>query len=96
MTSNKTEAIEPLKPEDITLDGEKGIIWRLCLRNGWKLMPDMTGGEPFVAVECVAYMLGVSKKTLQNDYLNGVPRYYGGLVRMSEVKQRRGKSEEIE
>lgn len=48
--NQKNETIDPLKPEDITLDGENGIIWRLCLRNGWAFVPDFSGGEPFVCL----------------------------------------------
>ena len=64
-------------------------IWRLCATNGWAFVPDFCGGEPFVDLKCAAYLLGVVEKTLQNHYMDGVPEYANGLVRMSELMRRK-------
>jgi hypothetical protein len=64
-------------------------LWRLCATNGWAFVPDFTGGEPFVDLKCAAYLLGVVEKTLQNHYMDGVPEYANGLVRMSELMRRK-------
>ena len=84
-----TEKHEPLRPDDVIPGDPSTTLWRFCLRNGWRFIPDITGGEPFIDVECIASVLGIAKKTLQTDYMTGVPKYGNGLVKLSEVMQRR-------
>ena len=80
---------QPLECKDVIPGDPITTLWHLCLRNKWAFVPDMKGGEPFVDLKCAAYLLGIVEKTLQNDYMNGVPKYANGLVRMSELMRTR-------
>jgi hypothetical protein len=84
-----TEKHEPLRPDDVIPGDPATTLWRLCATNGWAFVPDFAGGEPFVDTQCAAYLLSIKEKTLQNHYLDGVPKYGNGLVKLSEVMQRR-------
>lgn len=86
---NANDKPEPLRPDDVIPGDPSTTLWRFCLRNGWKFVPDINGGESLIDVDCVASLLGISKKTLQTDYLTGVPRYGNGLVKLSEVMKQR-------
>jgi len=83
----KAKWFEPLRIEDIIPGDREATTQRWCLRNKWVFVPDFTGGEPFVDPRCAAAYCSPnsSYKSAQNSLLNGVPRYPGGLVRMSEV-----------
>jgi len=87
--TNTTKIHELMRPEDIVPGDPTTTLWRLCIANKWAFVPDCSGGEPFINVECAAYLLGVAKKTLQTDYMDGVPKYGNGLVRLSEVMRER-------
>ncbi len=81
-----------LDQKDIVPGDAVTTIWRLSVANQWAFVPDFSGGEPFVDIECAAYLLGIAKKTLQSDYMDGVPQYGNGLVKMSDVMRRKEKS----
>lgn len=95
MSNPKDEKVQLLEPGDIIPGDLNATLWRMCARNNWAFMPDMTGGEPFVDPRCAAACCnpGSAYKSSQNTLLNGVPRYYGGLVRLSEVKKLQGVAE---
>lgn len=89
-----TRKIFALEAKDILPSDPVTTLWRLCAANGWSFVPDFFGGEPFVDIECAAHLLGITKKTLQNDYLDGVPKYGNGVVKLSELMRLRRDSEE--
>jgi|694.fasta_scaffold01648_25 hypothetical protein len=93
MSTSQAKKTTVLDQKDVIPGDATTTIWRLCIANRWSFVPDLSGGEPFVDLECVAYLLGVAKKTLQTDYMDGVPKYGNGLVRVSEVMKRKEPSD---
>jgi hypothetical protein len=89
MSTAQAKKTTVLDEKNIIAGDPATTLWRLCVANKWAFIPDFTGGEPFVDLECVAYLLGVTKKTLQTDYMENVPKYGNGLVRISEVMRRK-------
>jgi hypothetical protein len=89
MSTGITKKTTVLDEKNIVAGDPATTLWRLCATNGWAFVPDFTGGEPFVDLKCAAYLLGVVEKTLQNHYMDGVPEYANGLVRMSELMRRK-------
>lgn len=89
MSSAIAKKTTVLSEKDVVAGDPSTTLWKLCIANGWAFVPDFAGGEPYVDLECVAHLLHVSKKTLQNHYMSGVPEYANGLVRMSEIMRRK-------
>lgn len=89
MSTVQAKKTTVLDQKDIVPGDAITTLWRLCVSNGWAFVPDFSGGEPFIDLKCAAYLLGVVEKTLQNHYMDGVPEYANGLVRMSELMRRK-------
>lgn len=81
------EPIQPLTSEDIVLGEPITTIWRWCLRNGWRFVPDFLGGEPLIDIRCANELVtpGNALSTGRKGLLHGIKRYPGAVVKLSEV-----------
>ena len=87
MSTSKVKTVEKLAIEDIVPGDPVATIWRWCVRNEWRFVPDFLGGEPLIDIRCANELVtpGNALQSAKTVLLRGIRRYQGGVVRLSDV-----------